>query len=289
MLAPPDGGPELGLGMVIVRSFCRPKLKRMADIIKSKAIVMSARDSTRRRYLRFVAEAKVCSYCGEDLDGHGPRMLYDNVRLPLVEGKHHGLCYNRGVWWYRPMGPCAGDVWARFYSWREECIPDNNQYHKTAAVVLHRCRRCFEERKILMAAADEILELRFKKFTGAAAVAPLRCAEDGVICSYCGGPDMSSTEPRKIYYEKTDDAQWHETLSFNGGVWWMQTTDRHMWRRCHWWDEFAAGGERTLVFSQCHFCGAESRILSDAITLINCKRVEVGDARMTSEPECGDV
>ena len=147
VLAPPDGGPELGLGMVIVRSFCRPKLKRMADIIKSKAIVMSARESTRRRYLRFVAEANVCSYCGEDLDGHGPRMLYDNVRLPLVEGRHHGLCYNRGVWWYRPMGPCAGDVWARFYSWREECIPDNDQYHKTASVVLHRCRLCLRNEK----------------------------------------------------------------------------------------------------------------------------------------------
>ena len=94
---------------------------------------------------------------------------------------------------------------------------------------------------------------------------------------------MSSTEPREIYYEKTDDARWHETLSFNGGVWWIKTMDRHMWRRCHWWkEEFADGGERTLVFCVCHGCRAEARILSEAISRINRQRVEAREASRTS-------
>ena len=94
---------------------------------------------------------------------------------------------------------------------------------------------------------------------------------------------MSSTEPREIYYEKTDDARWHETLSFNGGVWWMTAMDRHMWRRCHWWkEEFADGGERTLVFCVCHGCRADERILSEAISRINRQRVEAREASRTS-------
>ena len=94
---------------------------------------------------------------------------------------------------------------------------------------------------------------------------------------------MSSTEPREIYYEKTDDARWHETLSFNGGVWWMTDTDRGMCRRCHWWkEEFADGGERTLVFCVCHGCRAEARILSEAMSRINRQRVEAREASRTS-------
>ena len=275
----------------------RPTLIRMERKRQSNGTDEQQRMGKRSRSLSFIEDVVVCSYCGQQFmesDNHPPMLL--EIRDPAREDRHDVFHYNRGEWWELVMNGICGEMWRRCYWWREEhdhdykeydasrWWQDHDDYKKQSCPILVRrqCRLCREVSKILegyaIAMAHAAIQMRKLFPQPELADLPVRSPENGVVCSWCGNgelPVTSSTQPRgcDMKIGPITAEQWHETLSFNGGVWWMIAMDGEMWRRCYWWkEEWVNGGDTMLVFHLCPFCREQAEFLSDAVSAIKCTR-----------------
>ena len=265
------GGPELGLGIVIVRCFGLPKcfalgLGKLVSMalkikIKSKWRSSKAEGVARPRCVDEAPKPLFCSYCARpaEKDSRGGPWRFEVKRHATRESRLDMLNTNDGEnWWMRAQGP---GEWIRPCWWWTDVRVDGEE--NGWSILLHQCGRCGAKERIMADACSTIAD---KRAEWGRAHPEDDKAEVCCICSYCG-EHIKESSTGLLPYRKV----WmmEESLDYNRGVWWMAAHGHGTWRRCYGWhveSAYAPGSRRMVHLKRCHRCNEGEQVLHDTCT-----------------------